>query len=258
MKRTLLRPLAAVVVAGFTTLAVPTQVSVAQQAPTVTPVRTVLALASLPSLVEAPLYFRLSKVELAASKTTSYSGPVGFIYALSGSVLGPAGAGRHSLRVGDALLLEAGKVHSLTAVDSEPAVLLHYVLAPSSELDRAAPGESATVTELYRTAAPIPHLKPGPYEFSLTRVSFPPRMAANAPHYRSGAALYYILSGSGLFMADGKPERKEMGTPHFEPHGWVHQWGNDGDTPLVLLQANISEEGVPAVIFGQPPSTPGR
>jgi hypothetical protein len=38
--------------------------------------------------------------------------------------------------------------------------------------------------------------------------------------------------------------------PHFEPHGWVHQWGNDADTPLVLLQANISEEGVPAVISG--------
>jgi len=46
--------------------------------------------------------------------------------------------------------------------------------------------------------------------------------------------------------------------PHFEPHGWVHQWGNDADTPLVLLQANISEEGVPAVISGQAPLTPRR
>jgi hypothetical protein len=50
-----------------------------------------------------------------------------------------------------------------------------------------------------------------------------------------------------------------MGTPHFEPHGWVHQWANSGDAPLVLLQANISEEGVPAVIMRQPPpSGPGR
>jgi quercetin dioxygenase-like cupin family protein len=258
MKRTMPRPLAAVVVAGFTTLAGHTQVSVAQQAPTVTPVRTVLALASLPSLVEAPLFFRLSKVELAAGKTTSHSGPVGFIYTLSGSLLAPADAGTHSLRPGDAFLLEAGKVHSLTAANSEPAVFLHYVLARSSELDRAAPQEPAIVTELFRTAGPISHLKPGPYEFTLTRVTFPPRMAPNPPHYRSGAALYYILSESGLFIADGKTERKEMGTPHFEPHGWVHQWGNDSDTPLVLLQANISEEGVPAVIFGQPPSAPGR
>jgi len=29
----------------------------------------------------------------------------------------------------------------------------------------------------------------------------------------------------------------------------VHQWGNSADTPLVLIQANISQEGVPAVIF---------
>jgi hypothetical protein len=36
----------------------------------------------------------------------------------------------------------------------------------------------------------------------------------------------------------------------------VHQWANDADAALVLLQANISEEGVPAVIFGQLP--PGQ
>jgi hypothetical protein len=92
----------------------------------------------------------------------------------------------------------------------------------------------------------------------LTRVSYP-RMTPNVPHYRSGAALYYVRSGLGIFIADGKTEPKEMGTPHFEPHGWVHQWANSGDAPLVLLQANISEEGVPAVIMTQPPpSGPGR
>jgi hypothetical protein len=38
-----------------------------------------------------------------------------------------------------------------------------------------------------------------------------------------------------------------------------HQWANSGDVPLVLLQANISEEGVPAVIKAQPPPLgPGR
>jgi hypothetical protein len=58
-----------------------------------------------------------------------------------------------------------------------------------------------------------------------------------------------------VVIADGKTETKGMGTPHFEPHGWVHQWANDGDAPLVLLQANISEEGVPAVVMVQPPSS---
>jgi hypothetical protein len=35
----------------------------------------------------------------------------------------------------------------------------------------------------------------------------------------------------------------------------MRQWANDGDAPLVLLQANISEEGVPAVVMVQPPSS---
>ena len=56
-------------------------------------------------------------------------------------------------------------------------------------------------------------------------------------------------------MADGKTETKEAGTAHFEPRGWLHQWANSADAPLVLLQANMSEEGVPAVVMVQPPSS---
>ncbi len=249
---------AALLSAVFMTLSLDAPTSLAQQGPTVTPVRTVLALASLPTLVDAPLFFKLAKVQLPASKSTNYSGPVGFIYILSGSMFAQADVGQHSLREGDALLLDAGKVHSLTAAGAEPAIFLHFVLARAIELDSAAAHEPAIVTELYRTAGPISHLKAGPYEFTLTRVTFPPHMALNAPHYRSAAALYYILSGPGLFRADEKSERKATGMPHFEPYGWVHQWANDADTPLVLLQANISEEGVPAVIFGRAPLAPGR
>lgn len=241
--------------AVFVTLA--TQTPLAQQAPATT-VRTVLALTSLPSVVDAPLFFKLSKVELPAGQTTKYFGPVGFIYVLSGSLAVQTDAAQRLLQQDDALLVTAGTTHSLSASRAEAALFLHYVLGRSGEFDQAAEQPPAVVTELYRTSRPIPNLKPGRYEFALTRVSFP-RMAPNPPHYRSGAALYYVRSGSGIFIADGKTETKEMGTPHFEPYGWAHQWANDGDVPLVLLQANISEEGVPAVIMVQPPSSaPGR
>jgi quercetin dioxygenase-like cupin family protein len=220
----------------------------AQQAPT-TPVRTVLGLTNLPNVIEAPLFFKLSKVELPAGKSTNYLGPVGFIYLLSGSLTAQVDATERPLRPDDALLVVAGKIHSLTAAEAEPAVFLHYVLARSAELAQAEEQRPAVVTELSRTAEPIPNLKPGPYEFTLTRVTFPPRMPPNVPHYRSGAALYYVLAGRGMFIADGKTESRETGMPHFEPHGWVHQWGNAGEPPLVLLQANISEEGVSAVIL---------
>ena len=73
-------------------------------------------------------------------------------------------------------------------------------------------------------------------------------MPTNPPHYRSGAAMYYVIAGSGVFTADGKTEPKTPGMPHFERAGWVHQWANPGAAPLVLLQANISQEGAPAVL----------
>ena len=222
---------------------------VAQEAPVSTPVRTVLALATLPSVVEGPMYFKLSRIELGAGDTTNYAGPIGFVYLLSGSLTVEADTGKRSLEAGDALLVTAGSLHSFTAGPAEPAVFVHWVLGQADELDEATEREPAVVTELFRNGEPIPELKPGPYEFTLTRVTFPPRMAPNVPHYRSGAALYYILQGSGNFITNGKVEARLAGMPHFEPHGWVHRWGNPGGEPLVLLQANISEEGVPAVIL---------
>jgi quercetin dioxygenase-like cupin family protein len=249
--------LAALIGAVLMTSSTPRQTAFAQQAPAANIVRTVVALTSLPSVVDAPLFFKLSKVELAPGRSTQYVGPVGFLYVLSGALAAQTDAGQRSLQQDDGLLVPAGQTYSLSAIGSQPAVFLHYVLARSTELDQAEQ-PPAKVTELYRTPGPIPNLDPGPYEFTLTRVSYPPRMAPNLPHSRSGAALYYILSGSGSFIADGKTEVKPMGTPHFERSGWVHQWGNDQDMPLVLLQANISPEGVPAVIMVQPPSGPAR
>ena len=93
----------------------------------------------------------------------------------------------------------------------------------------------------------MPGLKPGPYEFSLARLTFPPGMPANPAHYRTGAALDYVLAGTAAVTADGKTEAMSAGMPFFEPVGWVHTLANPGDTPLVLLQASITREGDPAV-----------
>jgi len=159
--------------------------------------------------------------------------------------------GQQSLRQDDAVLVAADSAYTLKSSATEPALFLHFMLGRSTDLDQAAEHSPAVVAEIYRSPQAIPDLKPGRYEFTLTRVSYP-RMAPNVPHYRSGAALYYIRSGSGIFIADGKTETKPAGTAHFEHHGWLHQWANEADEPLVLLQANISEEGAPAVVMTQP------
>jgi quercetin dioxygenase-like cupin family protein len=241
------RPWSALIATLFIVLFAETSVA---QTPT-NIVRSVVAATSLPSVVDAPLFFKLSKVELAPGQTTTYSGPVGFLYALSGSLTLQMNAGQQSLRQDDAMLVAANSTYSIKNSASEPALFLHFVLGPSSELDQAAEHAPAVTSEMYRSPQPIPDLKPGHYEFTLTRVSYP-RMTPNVPHYRSGAALYYILSGLGIFIADGKTKPKPTGTAHFERHGWLHQWANDSDAPLVLLQANISEEGAPAVVMTQP------
>ncbi|HEU4341285.1 MAG TPA: cupin domain-containing protein [Candidatus Binatia bacterium] len=159
-----------------------------------------------------------------------------------------------TLRSGDAMFVGRAESATLKAASKESAVFLHFLLLPTADLEKVVVGTPAVVTELYRTTAPIPSLKSGPYEFTLTRVTFPPRMPSNPPHYRSGGALYYVISGAGTMTIEGTTETKPAGTALFEPYGMVHQWGNPGDTPLVLLQANISPEGVPAVIFGAPPA----
>jgi len=111
------------------------------------------------------------------------------------------------------------------------------------------------VKELYRTAAPIPDLKSGPYDLNLTQVTFPAGMPSNAPHYRSGGALYYIVSGTGANTVGGKTEAKGPGSLIYEPYGLVHQWGNPGNEPLTFVSFNINQEGVAAVLPGTPPRT---
>jgi len=71
----------------------------------------------------------------------------------------------------------------------------------------------------------------------------------NPLHRRSGAAVYFVASGAGIFTNNGKSEPRPTSATQYEPYDLVHQWGNPGETPLVIIQANISQEGVPAVIF---------
>ena len=100
--------------------------------------------------------------------------------------------------------------------------------------------------------APIPGLKPGGYDLNLTRVTFPPGMPSNPPHHRSGAALYYIVSGTGANTVDGMTKTRGPDSLIYEPFGLVHQWGNPGDDPLTFLAFNINPDGVAAVLPDAP------
>jgi quercetin dioxygenase-like cupin family protein len=216
--------------------------------------RAVLANTPLATVTDAPRHFRLVRVAIPPRQASSYEGAVGFVFVLSGTLEAGSGAERQQLARGDAALVPAATRTALRAGGAEPAVFLHFVLAKPDELDRAMESRPATVTELQRTDA-IPGLKPGPQEFTLVRTTFPARQPSNPFHHRSGAALYYVLSGAGLMTVRGaRPETRPGGVVQYEPSTLVHQWANPGDVPLVLVQANISQEGVPQVIFDPAPA----
>jgi quercetin dioxygenase-like cupin family protein len=217
-------------------------------------VRTLLAAGHLGSVVDTPLHFRLFAVRLPAMERVSYSGPNSMLYVLSGTLAVALDGTAQTVSEGAGVFIPAGRAAVFGATGIEPAHFLQFVLAPAAEAQKPPLGGPASAEELYRTPEPLPGLRAGPYEFSLTRVTLPAGMPTNPPHYRSGAALYYVIAGTGAVTADGKIEPRVAGAPYFEPYSWVHQWAVPGNTPLVLLQANISQEGVPAVLPGIPPA----
>lgn len=205
------------------------------------PVRVVIASERLAAVNDAPRYFRVMRVELPRGPAATFSGQTGYVYVLSGKPSLASGGAQRALAPGEGAFLRGGEAMRLQG----PAVLVHFLL----ETGAAANAYSgAKVTELHRTAEPIPGLESGPYEFSLTKVTSPPGVKP-PPHRRSGAAIYYVLQGAGtLHMESAKAPRK-AGMVQYEPNTFVHTWENSGSTPLVLLQANLSREGTPEIIF---------
>jgi quercetin dioxygenase-like cupin family protein len=218
--------------------------------------RTLLATGHLASVTEAPLYFRLYRARLPAGQRASYGGSNAMLYGVSGALAIDIGGATQPLAEGTGAFVPAGQATTITASGSEPASFLVFLLSPAPNQRRPLLDRPAVVGELYRTPEALPGLKPGPYDFSFTRVAFPPGMPVNRTHYRSGAALYYVIAGAGAVTADAKTELRPAGAAQFEPAGWVHQWANPGNTPLVVLQANISQEGVAAVLPASAQATP--
>ncbi len=218
--------------------------------------RTVIATTKLPTVTEAPLYFRAVSVTLPPGEKSRVSAVDGILYQVSGSTEVSVDDQTTALKSGDGVFIAAGKKVTLMAGSGVPSTFLHFILAPATDLDRPAETAPAVVKELYRTSAPIPGLKPGNYDLNLTRITFPPQMPSNPPHHRSGAALYYIVSGTGSNTVGDKTEARGPGSLIYEPFDLVHQWGNPGSEPFTFLAFNINPEGVAAVLPGAPAQTP--
>ncbi len=215
--------------------------------------RTVIAATKLSTVPDVPLYFKAVSVALPSGEKSSVSSANSIVYQISGSTEVSLDGETKILNTGEGLFVAHGKTALLKAASGGASSFLHFFLAPAADLDRPAESAPAAVKELYRTTAPIPDLKPGEYDFNLTRVTFPARTPSNLPHYRSGAALYYVISGTGANTVDGTTAERAPGSLIYEPYALVHQWGNPGSEPLTFLAFNINPESVAAVLPGAPP-----
>jgi len=213
--------------------------------------RTVVASTKLPTVGDTPVHFKAVSVTIPSGASSRVTSTNGIVYQLSGSTEVSIGGEVKTLNPGEGLFIASGNAATLKAGDGTPSIFLHFLLAPTADLDKPLEAPPAVVQELYRTA-PLPALKPGRYDLNLTRVTFPAQMPSNPPHHRSGAALYYIISGTGANTVEGKLEARTPGSLIYEPFGLVHQWGNPGAVPLTFLAFNINPEGVAAVLPGAP------
>ncbi|GAC1543217.1 MAG: hypothetical protein NVS2B7_16850 [Herpetosiphon sp.] len=186
--------------------------------------RVFLARTTLPSVVDEPLYFKLLKVTLPSVGSVTLNTNNSLLYQLSGSQNLQVAGQTSVLVAGKATYLAPGVGHTHTAVGGGPSSFLLYQLLPARDLDTALPAAAATITEVARGTQPIPALHAGAYKFDLQLVTFPAHMAPNPPHYRTGGAMYYVLNGTGIFVAQGHaPVTKRAGDTNFEYYGITHQ-----------------------------------
>ncbi len=225
----------------------------AQSAPG-TPVRMVLASAKLPSVTDTPLYFKVVQIVLPAGGKTAISQSTSIVYQVSGSTQVMVNGEGKTLSAGEALFIPGGAAAQLEATGADESTLMRFALAPAGELRHASAKSPAKEKELYHTRSAIPELKTGPYDITLTKSTFPAAMPNNRPHHRTGAALYYIVSGTGATTVEGKVSNRGSGSFIYEPASLVHQWGVPGSEPLVMLQFNINPEGQPAVVPANGPT----
>lgn len=223
------------------------------------PMRTVLALGGVTISVESPVELKLSRVSIPADASVTYLGDHSLIYVVSGAVVVTSNGQSQSTAQGEGAFISTSIKTDLRAVGGSPAEILQYQLALTNYSAATGLSAPAVVTELRRMAIPSKMLKPGPYEFTLTRVTLSAGGVGPKPHTRSGAALYYVISEGMITMwpaatidaliGESSTESRPAGAIQEEPFGFIHTWSPRPDSALVLLQANISQEGVPEIIF---------
>jgi len=110
----------------------------AGQTPTPAPAtaRTVVASTKLPSIGDTPVHFKAVSVTIPSGASSSVSSTNGILYQLSGSTEVTIGGEVKTLSPGEGLFIASGSAAMLKAGNAGPSTFLHFLLAPTADLDR--------------------------------------------------------------------------------------------------------------------------
>ena len=223
------------------------------------PVRAVLALGRVPSMIDTPMSIRLSRVLMPPGAAATYSSAHRMVYVLSGVITVTIVNDQRVVRSDEGAYLPPAADAVIKAGVDAPVELIQYELVRTMDAQTPGINSQVSVKELHQMKIPVDALKAGPHEFSMIRVTIPAGAARPRPHTRSGVALYYVLAEGTISIwpnatvdalsGESRTEPRRVGDVQEEPYGFIHSWAPKDDAALVLLQANISHEGVPEIIF---------
>src|SRR3954465_11320732 len=114
------------------------------------PLRTVLALGRVSSIIDAPMSFKLSRVSIPAGEAAIYRGESSMIYVLSGTPAVTVANDRRSVQQGEGIHLLRGIDVSIQAETGATAELVQYQLGRSADLAKSVMSAPASVTDLHQ------------------------------------------------------------------------------------------------------------
>jgi hypothetical protein len=207
----------------------------------------IIATATVPDRNDTPLYFSVVAGRLEAGETRGVASGDGVYYQLSGAVDINIQGSITTLNAGDGVFVPAGTEFTLKPHDAEPApTYLKFLLLPATGFQH--PAETRLEREVYRSPSPLLRVMAERNLLTLSRVEVPPESPCDPPHWRSGAALHYILSGFGAEFTETRATTKGPGSVSYEPNRLAYQWSNPGTTPLVYLLFNVNPKDEPPVL----------
>src|SRR6202162_667035 len=107
--------------------------------------RTVVASTKLPTVGDTPVHFKVVSVTVPAGAGSSVSSTNGILYQLSGSTEVSIGEEVKTLSPGEGLFIANGSAATLRPGERAPAPFLHFMLAPTADLDNPLEAPPAVV-----------------------------------------------------------------------------------------------------------------